>query len=51
MEGGVLVLWVFISVASMFLICLLIDIAIRFTLGHFEKRLCSRCPVILRIEE
>lgn len=49
--GGVLVLWVFISVASMFLICLLIDIAIRFTLGHFEKRLCSKCPVILRIEE
>ncbi|MBD5403058.1 acyltransferase [bacterium] len=49
--GGVLVLWVFVSVVSMFLLCLLIDIAIRFTFGHFGKRLCSKCPVILRIEE
>lgn len=50
-RGGVLLLWVFISVFSMFLLCLLIDIAIRFTFGIFEKKLCSKCPVIVRIEE
>lgn len=49
--GGVFVLWVLISVASMFLICLLIDIVIRCTFGIFEKKFCSKCPVLLRIGE
>lgn len=49
--GGVFILWVFLSVVSMFLLCLLIDIAMRFTFGILERKLCSRCPVILHIEE
>ena len=47
---GTLLLWLFISVAGMFISCLLLDLIVRHTIGLLKNKVCNKCPVILDME-
>lgn len=51
MSTGKMVIWTFISIIIMFLFCLIIDIFVRYTFGLLKNKICSKCPVIINIEE